>query len=465
DQEAARFEATFSGSARFSRQDTPTALATEGSNVDIDSYDLGLEIPLRTGGTANISVPFSRTETDNVFALLDPSYDADLRFSISQPLLRNAGPRVNLHALRVARGQEQIAGARTKLEAIRILANADRAYWRLYGARRQLEVRLEEYRLAIEQLETAERRVNAGDAPGIEVTRARSGVAETLQLIIVAENAVRQRQRDLKRIMNFADMPINSTTVILPATEPNPVWREFEPDVLAAYAVANRMEMLELELQLAIDASAVDFERNQALPLFVVDYSYNLGGIGATYNDAFDRIADRSFEDHLFGVSAEIPIGNDVARSRVHRSILTRLQRLATKEQRQLAIRQEVYDALDALEEAWQRILAARLESSLAGETFEAERRQFDVGLRTSTDVLDAATRLSNAQASEVRALADYEIAQIDLAFATGTLLGAQAVRWEAIDIDEDEIGYFGQGAVTPPPLATDRTPTVDGDE
>ena len=32
---------------------------------------------------------------------------------------------------------------------------------------------------------------------------------------------------------------------------------------------------------------------------------------------------------------------------------------------------------------------------------------------------------------AEIRALAEYQIAQVDLAFATGMLLGASKVRWE----------------------------------
>ncbi|HMO26535.1 MAG TPA: TolC family protein, partial [Tepidisphaeraceae bacterium] len=51
-------------------------------------------------------------------------------------------------------------------------------------------------------------------------------------------------------------------------------------------------------------------------------------------------------------------------------------------------------------------------------------------GLRTSTDVLDAQTRLADARSSEIGALADYQIAQVDLAYATGTLLGAAAIEW-----------------------------------
>ena len=56
--------------------------------------------------------------------------------------------------------------------------------------------------------------------------------------------------------------------------------------------------------------------------------------------------------------------------------------------------------------------------------------RQFEVGLRTSTEVLDAQSRLADAQSREVRALADYQISLVDIAFATGTLLGQSQVEF-----------------------------------
>ena len=57
------------------------------------------------------------------------------------------------------------------------------------------------------------------------------------------------------------------------------VYLELDPVALGEHAVANRMEMLELELQLAIDAATIDLEKNSALPLFTVDYSYSVFGI------------------------------------------------------------------------------------------------------------------------------------------------------------------------------------------
>jgi outer membrane protein TolC len=438
-EEEAKFESVFFAGYRRAITDSPTALATEGSQTTFDSATAGFDVPLRTGGAVRIELPVTRTETNNPFSLLDPAFTSDARFSISQPLLRNGGFRVNSHSIRVAKYQERIVDAQTKLEAIRILANADRAYWLLYAARRELDVRLEQYELAKDQLERARRKVDAGDVAGIEITRAESGVASTLEAIIIAYTQLKRRQRDLLRIINRDDLPLDADMAVIPLTEPSPVGLELNRRELALAAIANRMEMLELELLLAIDASTIDFEKNLALPLFTVDYTYSANGLGSSFGNSFDQLADKNFEDWSVGLNVEIPIGNEAAEARVRRALLTRLQRLATREQREQAIASEVFDALDTLRQNWQRIIAARHETILAGRTYEAEQRQFDVGERTSTDVLNAATDLADAQSREVSALAEYQIAQVDLAFATGTLLGSDRIDWQPIGLEDEQ--------------------------
>lgn len=85
-------------------------------------------------------------------------------------------------------------------------------------------------------------------------------------------------------------------------------------------------------------------------------------------------------------------------------------------------------NAIDTSEAAWQRVIAARQSVILNTRALQAEQRQFDVGASTSTNVLDAATRLAESQLQEINAITDYSIAQVDLAFATGTLLGQTRV-------------------------------------
>lgn len=432
--EEAKFEAVFRPSARYREDDAPTFNTTATNQQNLLDFGAAVDIPLRTGGRASVDFTEGKRDTSNPFVTLNTSYDSAVTFSLSHPLLRNAGHEANSHTIRIAAYNEQIAEARTKLEVIRQLANADRSYWRLYAARRELDVRQQQYELAMAQLEQAQRRVRARDAAEIEVTRAEAGVAERLEAIILAENNVLNQQRELKRIMNIPGLEMETLVKLVTATEPAPIAYEFEAPPLADLGVANRMEMLELELQLAQDVSQINFAKNQALPLFTLDYAYSVQGLGPTLSRSNGVLWANNFESWSIGFSGEIPLGNEAAKARVQEAILTRLQRLSSKDARRLAIRQEVLTAVDAAQAAWQRILASRQSAIAAARTYEGEKRQNAAGARTTTDVLDAATRLADAQSAEIRALADYQIALVDLSFATGTLLGASKVDWSPLD-------------------------------
>lgn len=435
-EEEARFEAIIFGGVTFSRNDTPISSTLEGSQTRGLTSDVGVRLPLTTGGSLSASLPISRFETDNSFSTLNPAFTTDFAASISQPLLRNGGVRVNTHPLRIARLQYQSTESRTKLQVMRIIADVDRLYWRLYGARRELEVRKREYDLAVALLEKARRRVAVGLGSEIDVTRAESGAAERLEAIIQSEVSLRQRQRELKQAINKPGLEISGPTILVPATPPNPIQYKLDGSRLAAAAMEKRMELLELEIQLAQDRSTIDVMRNQVLPMLNLDYTYNVNSLGGSLSDSFDTLARKNFEDHRVGLRMEIPLGNQAAESRLRRSLYTRIQTFSTIEARRMVIRQEVLNVVDRIEADWQRILASRQRTILAARTLEGEQRQFDLELRTSTDVLDAQTRLADAQTAEVRALADYQISQVDLAVATGTLLGSARIRWEPLTPD-----------------------------
>jgi len=436
-QEQARFEALFIGSANLSKTDQPTSLALDASQSDYFSSSAGLNIPLRSGGAISLETPVNRSETNNIFSTLNPAYTTDARVSISHPLLRSAGLRTNTHGIRVARYQNQIVEARTKLQIISVLYAVDVVYWRLYANRKALEVVRQDYDLAVALLEQARRQVAAGTAAEVEIIRAEAGVAERLEGIIIAENNLRDRQRELKRVLNLPGLEMGSLTVMIPQSEPNPLRYTLAADELVGIARENRMEMLELELQLAQDDSSIDFYRNQTLPQLMFSYTYNINGLGPEFDDSWHVLRDKNFEDHYLGLRLEVPLGNQAAKSRLREAHYSRSSRLASRDLQETLIDQEVYNSTDKLESTWQRVLASRKSSILAGRTLNAEQRQFEQGLRTSTDVLNSQSALANAQLAEIRALSEYEIAKNDLARAVGMYLGAAGVQWEPVVPDE----------------------------
>ena len=442
-QEEAKFEAAFFANANLLKTDQAEgrAIIVDGapftytgvSQIERAQADLGVQVPLRTGGTVTFDLADNRTEDLNVDAPFNPSYGNGLTVSVSHPLLRNAGNWVNTHSIRIAAYNRDIVSARTKLDIITVLAALDRAYWRLYAARRELEVRQQQYELSQAQLERAQRLVEAGQRSQVEIIRAQAGVAQQLEAIIVAENTLRDREREIKRVINKVGLDVQTPTVVVPASEPDPVRYEMEQARLIRQALRSRMELLELQLQLLQDASSVDFARNQTLPVASLDYSYNINSTGETRNESFDMLGTGDFVNHRLGLQVVVPIGNEAAKSRLRQAIYQRRQRLATRANREALIELEVLNAIDQVEANWQRILAARQNTIVNARLFEAEQREFGVGVSTSTDVLDAQFNFANAQSAEIRALADYQISLVDVAYATGTILGAARIHWDPI--------------------------------
>jgi outer membrane protein TolC len=322
---------------------------------------------------------------------------------------------------------------RTKLAAMRIIAEADRAYWGLYSARKMLDVRKQQYDLAKATLEETERFVEVGVKPRIEIIRTKRDLADKLTAIIDAENLVRERERDLKRMLNKKGLGMETKTVLIPSSLPDPVRYELDRDNMVKNALENRMELLELELQLEMDRMTIEYNRNQTLPDLSFEYRYNIDGLGADRGDSYDMLSDNDYHDHQVGLRMNIPIGNKRAKSELRKSIYQRAKDLSSKESKEAEIRNDVLNKIDKVEAKWQSILASRQNTILSDEQYRAEKRQYELGLVSSREVMDAQTNLAAAQSAEITALTDYQTALIDLAYATGTLLGAAKVEWEPV--------------------------------
>jgi outer membrane protein TolC len=399
-------------------------------STEILEMDAGVVIPLRTGAKVTLSMPFDEKKQSKGVA--SNQYQNALRFSISQPLLRDGGIDTNVAGIRIARYEQQSVDVKTRLQSIRVLAAVDRGYWGLYIVWGELDVRRQQYENAADNLAMVRKRVAEGLTAAVEINRAEIGVAERLEALIIAETTLKIRQRQLKLLLNDPSLDLDSPTILIPETGPTLLEFKFDRKQLVQRALEGRLELLELELKLAADLTKIDYLRNQTLPMFMLDYNYgSLGRDTSSFGGAFDQSISGNYSDWSVGVRMEMPLSNELRRAQLDRAVQERLQRLTTQQLRELSVRREIYDALDQVHQNWQRILASRQNVLLAGLNYDAELKQFREGLRTMTEVLETLTRLGEAQLREVRAIGDYQVSLIDLAFATGTLLGHSRVGWD----------------------------------
>jgi outer membrane protein len=452
DEERAKFDNIIYANLKYGSQDLPSQSgdrvnfsssnpALNNQNVKLTQQEqrtkgidgeLGIAIPLRTGGVVNISSPFENKDKNGPFS--SDEYRSGLRFSISQPILRDAGVAVNEASIEIAGYDQQATEARTRLQSIRVLAMIDKAYWSLNQAWTELEIRRQQHEYASQNLAMVQLRVKEGISAAIELNRAEFGVSERIEQLIVGNTNLKLAQRQLKFLLNDSEYSIDSEVGIAPSTPPTLLQYAFDREKLVAQASANRLELLEIELKLAEDATRIDFLKNQTLPLFTLDYSYGaLSNSANNFGNAYGNVLNGEYNDWYVGFSFEMPVTNEARLARLNRAVEQRLQRLSTKTLQELSVKREINDSLDITEQHWQRIVAARQQVGIAGMNYDAELKQFKEGLRTMTEVLEMLTRLGDAQMKEIRAITDYQVALIDLSFATGTLLGYTNVRFAPI--------------------------------
>lgn len=424
------FETTFGSSLSRTRNDAPPGSLGLGPAGDRenDQFQSSFNFPLMTGGSISLS-PASY-QRFNLRGPVSSFYDYTANVSVQQPILRGGGLTVNTSGIRLAQLQSGIVDAQTKLTAIAVLAEVERAYWNAWGSNQSTAISQQQLELAREQLEKTKRLVPRL-LSNIEVMRAEAGVLSRIDSVVINEAQARIAARNLRRVMQSPALPVEAEVFLTTSTPPHLVGLEFDPRQLTQQAVENRQELLQLELSLLQNELSTEVAENSVLPRLDFQFSGSLLGTGRSTKSSRNQAFSDDFDQWTAGLSAEVPLaGNQSAQARVRQLELTRLQTLIDQDRVRVRITQEVLNAIDVFNQNWNRILAARSSVKAAQRVYEAELRLLELGQRSGDLVLQAAARLATAQTLEVQAIVGYQIAKVDLAVATGTMLGFGQVQW-----------------------------------
>ncbi len=421
-------EAYLSVQAR-EEQVTQTTRAT-GEQFDVFGKDASGEAGVRqrlpTGTEVDVSLGLDRSISDRT----PEQQSARLGLSVTQPLLRGAGPKVNL--IRVRQAEVDTLASTWELRGFTesLLAQVEIAYWRLVLAREQIRIFEESLRLAKSQQAAFEERIAVGALPENQGAVVRAEVAAREQALINARGQLESRRLTLLRLLG-----VDRTGQLDLAIQPGSVL-EMDPlamppaDEAIERALDGRPELREAELRFARDELETVLTRNGRLPR--LDFFVNLGrsGFASTLEDSLGNI-DGDDYDATVGVRLSTLIGNREARARDLAARAGKQQALeAVLNQAQL-VELEVRLALTEVERTRQQIGASAVTRELRELTALAERERFQVGSSTALQVAQAQRDLLESQIVEVEAMVSYRIALIQFYLAEGTLLERRGIGFD----------------------------------
>jgi len=477
------YDPTLIGSFFYDRRNTPVTNPLAGgtsAGLLTDNLTGSATISQRIkqqGGLLQATFSNDRATTQNLFNALNPQFTSTLNVSFTQPLWKNRETDPGRRQIRIAKKRLDLSDSQFRQRAIEIIAQVQRAYWDLVFARRDQEIKRESVELAMTQLRSNERLVEAGSLAPADIISARVELERRNDEAEAAVDAIQRAENALKALLL---QPTNSemwASELIPIEQPQITPSASVPLADAVrLAFQNRPELEQYRLRGDLNKIDTDFYRNQTKPQidFVVTYgSIGLAGNPRTEGNFFSesnarltqRVNDLSalaglpplpgggldftipgfliggsgqslanvlkndFRTWRIGLNFNLPIRNRTALAQLGHALAEGRQIDVQRQRLEQTVEVEVRNALQAVETAKRRVEAAKNSRSNAELQYQSEVRKFEAGQSTNFFVLDRQNALSSARGRELRALTDYTKAVAELQRAMSTLLSSNNVE------------------------------------
>jgi outer membrane protein TolC len=488
------YEPRFAGQTYYERAKTPVfsffgggpdgSLTTSGFGGNV-----GIEGNIRqTGSRFSVQTDSSRSSTNNLFSLVNPTYTQNLRFQFTQPLLRGRRFDQSRRTIEIAKRNLSLTDSQFRQRSIEIIANVQRAYWDLTYALRNLQVQRDSVKDAKDQLEHNKRLVEEGQLAPIDIVAAETQVANFEQSVYDALNTVTQNENTLKNLIaqnkddtlwREAVTPIDPVDLDAPATT--------LPEALSA-ALANRPELEVNQTQRDINLIDQRFYREQTKPQIDLIADYTLTGAAGTFNpdavnpvggnnttptlnqvianvnalstrtnpmlppitpipintttltlpnnllggygSALGNLLANRYPTYRVGVQFNLPLfGNKTNKAQLGKSLVDGERLNTQRAQIEQNIQVDVRNALQFVRTAEARLRSAAISRENSVKQYESEQRKLDEGQSDIYRVLERQTALTAARSGELRAQTELNKAIADLQRATGNSLKANNVE------------------------------------
>ncbi len=393
--------------------------------ADFWDYNTGLRQKLPTGGTYELRF---NNEYNNASSIGSTQFISKFGVTLTQPLLKNFGFEPTETNIRIATNNQSISREQLRLRVSDIVTNVQNDYAELIFAIQNLEVQRKSLQLARDLVTLNSARVRAGVAAPVEVTQAEAQEAAGVQNVILAEKAIQDAADTLKVILN---LPVSGGwgQEIQPTDTLSFQPKSFNLDESIQKALENRYEYKSAKLDIQNKELSVRLTRNQLLPDLALTGSVFTNGAGNPYGSDISTMGSSHFVSYSVGVILTVPLGNRGPRASYVNAKLVEDQAKTSLKNLELQITQQVREGVRRVEANAKRVDANRAARVLAEEQLRVEQRRLEAGVSTTFNVLQFQRDLTQAEANELRSIADYFEALVNLDHVQGTVLEANRIE------------------------------------
>ncbi|GAF01444.1 TolC family protein [Saccharicrinis fermentans] len=366
-------------------------------NIGIPGFQLPTG-PEAGAGASNAYFPGMTLETEKL-SILEAGVTAQQAIY--------AGGQVRLGNKMASTGVE-ISEQAYQLKEAEVILNTDQAYWQLAAMNETVKL-AEKYVQMLDSLEDQLKDMyELSLVPKSEKLRVTVQKNDAELKLLKARNGYRIMQMNLCRIIG---LPLSTDIEITEKVNQNPILPDMSNSTEKALAGRQELKILDGQAQLS------DYQKKMVnaafLPQLGAQVAYQYSQYGDLYDDGLVTL----------GASLSIPIFHWGEKKHKKSAAQARIEQaqLNLSDSQEL-VQLEVQQVMIQLQEGYESILWAQKNKQEAQESLEETQASYEVGLNTTTDLLNAQASWQDAYSQEIKALANFQVLKTRYQKALGLL-------------------------------------------
>jgi outer membrane protein TolC len=415
-------------------------------------YNLQYSQTVPEGLSYTVSFSGAKTSQTNSYNNYNPAETANLRFSVTQPLIQNFGSYVNRIPLMTAQSNYRISDYAMRAQLLNFVNIAEAAYWNAVMARENVRVAESGENNANELLKYMQKELELGALSPLDIFNPEQSLANAQLNVSQAKWALDQAEDTLRHQMgadldpDVRKLPIVLTeSMDLGPVESLPV----DAEQAVAKALVNHPAMRQATQKLDVDNLGIQSAKNGLLPNLSFSLYYQSNGTGGMYNpglstiagagtvsavipggigDALDQMFGFGYPTYYGSLTLNLPIKNRAASAAMATAIVQKKTDMLNLRNQAQAVRLNILTAISKLEGSKEQLKLARTAMDFAQKNLDAENTKFQLGTDTNQDVILAQNSLVAAESSVVSNQIGLKMNLLNLLTQTGELLDERGI-------------------------------------
>ena len=415
-------------------------------------YALQYTQTLPEGLSYTASFSGAKSSQTNSYNNYNPAETANLRFSVTQPLIQNLGSYVNRIPLMTAQSNYRISDYAMRVQLLTFVNIAETAYWNVILARENVRVAESGENNAAEFLKYMQKELSLGALSPLDIYNPEQSLASAQLSVSQAKWALDQAEDTLRHQMGAdLDPAVRKLPIVLTeSVDLGPAESmTVDAEQAVAKALVNHPAVRQALQKLDVDDLGIQSAKNGLLPNLSFSMFYQSNGTGGVYNpglstivgagttsavipggiaDALDQMFGFSYPTYYAALTLNLPIRNRAASAAMATATVQKKTDMLTLRNQTQAVRLNILTAVSKLEGAKEQLKLARIGMDFAQKNLDAENTKFLLGTETNQNVILAQNALVQAQSSVVSNQVGVRMNLLNLLTQTGELLDERGI-------------------------------------